>query len=152
MNRFFGIDGDVSTQLAPWLLRDLGLPLDIARFRLERQLRMRSDIAGGVIVIQPTRISDLASIPRPAWSIMPPSDPRIALGAWFHDEIYRKRGDVTLECGRRVRLSRKQCDQILCFEAMPDLHAEGWRQHAVYQALRRFGDQWEGNSFFERFT
>lgn len=151
MNRFFDIDGDVSTQLAPWKLKELGYPIDLARYRLEKQLRMRSDIAGGVMFIQPTRISDLASIPRPVWSIMPPSDPRIALGAWFHDELYKHHGRVVLESGTAVVLTRKQADHILAFEAMRDLMSDPWRQHAVYQALRRFGKGWPGESPLARF-
>lgn len=152
MNRFFDIPGDVSTQLAPWELKRLGYPINLAQYRLEKRLRFRSDIAGGVLVVREGRVSDLASIPRPVWSIMPPTDPRIALGAWFHDECYKKHGILTLECGRVVLLTRKQADQILAYEAMPELHAEPWRQHAVYHALRRFAKKWPQDSLLEKFT
>ena len=153
MNRFFDIPGDVSMQLSPWEARRRGLDWTKGWYELQRQLRMRSDIAGGVMIIQPTFVSDLASIPKPVWSLfMGPNDPRIALGAWFHDECYRKQGDIILECGRNVRLSRKQSDQILCFEAMPDLHASKWRQDAVYQALRRFGHSWQTDHWTERLS
>jgi hypothetical protein len=152
MNRFFDIPGDVSTQLAPWELKRLGYRIDLAQYRLSIKLRMASDVAGGVLLVHGGFISDLASIPRPAWSIMPPSDPRIALGAWFHDELYRKRGKVMLECGKILHLTRKQADQILAFEAMPELMADIWQQHAVYQALRRFGRSWPGESKLERFS
>jgi Protein of unknown function (DUF1353) len=151
MNRFFDIEGDVSTQLAPWKLKAMGYPVDHAQYKLKEKLRMRSDIAGGVLVVYPGRISDLASIPRPVWSIMPPTDPRIALGAWFHDELYKCLGSVMLECGKIVHLTRKQSDQILAFEAMPDLMADRWQQHAVYQAVLRFAKPWPGESFLYRF-
>src|SRR6059058_3805252 len=47
---------------------------------------------------------------------------------------------------------RKQCDTILAYEAMPDLSATAFQCSAVYQALRRFGQGWPGDSFWERFT
>ena len=152
MNRFFDIPGDVSTQLAPWELMRLGYPINHAKYRLHQVLRQRSDIAGGVLLVYAGFVSDLASIPRPVWSIMPPTDPRIALGTWFHDELYLKHGTVMLECGKIVHLTRKQADQILAYEAMPDLMAPRWMQHAVYHALRRGARTWPQDSYFERFT
>lgn len=151
--RFFGIDGDVSTQLAPWILKRRGLPLATPIFRLEKSFRFHSDIAGGVILVEDGFESDLASIPQFAWSIfMKPDDPRIELGAWVHDVIYRTCGDITLENGHHVKLSRKQADQILCFEAMKDLLATPFQIHAVYQSLRRLGIAWKGDGFLERFS
>lgn len=153
VNRFFNIDGDVSTQLAPWLIKAMGKPLDVPLYRLHEQIRFRSDIAGGVIVVPKGYVSDLASIPRFAWAIfMTPNDPRIELGAWVHDLLYEKRGAITLEDGRAVTLSRKDADRVLAHEAMVDLLATGPQRLAVYQALRRFGDGWPGDSIFERFN
>jgi len=153
MNRFFDIPGDVSMQLAPWEARNRGLDWTKGWYELQKQLRMRSDIAGGVMILQPTFVSDLASIPKPVWSLfMGPNDPRIALGAWFHDLLYGKKGKIILECGKGVQLSRKQADHVLAFEAMPDLMASRADQHAVYQALRRFGDRWDTEPWTERFT
>lgn len=152
MNRFFDIEGDLSTQLAPWILKEIGLPIDNAVFRLEKDLSFRSDIAGGVIAIHAPYNSDLASIPRALWQAMAPDDPRIELGAWVHDWLYQNQGKVLLDNATFTNLSRKQCDEILAFEAMPDLFAEKWQQHAVYQALRRFGQQWPKSSFMERLT
>ena len=138
MNRFFDIDGDVSVQLAPWVLREMGQPLNIA---------------GGVIVVEQGYVSDLASIPQFAWSIfMASDDPRIELGAWVHDLIYGSIGQIKLEDGRRVTLSRKQADNILVYEAMADLLATPAQQFAVYQTLRRLGPAWSNVSFLERFT
>lgn len=153
MNRFFDIDGDVSMQLAPWEARRRGLDWTRPWYELREPLRFRSDVAGGVIRLEVGEVSDLASIPKAAWSIfMCPADPRIALGAWFHDEIYGNQGSIVLACGKIVHLTRQQADHILAFEAMPDLMAAEHEQHAVYQALRRFGHQWPGQSPLERLT
>ena len=152
MNRFFDIQGDLSTQLAPWELVRMGKPIKTAWFRLEAALRFRSDIAGGVIVVPVGYLSDLASIPQVAWSVfMACDDPRIELGAWVHDLLYQSRGRLRLEEGNLVELTRKDADAILANEAMVDLQATGAQRQAVYQVLRRFGDQWEGNSCWERF-
>jgi len=152
MNRFFDIEGDLSTQLAPWELIKMGQPAKIALFRLETPLRFRSDIAGGVIVVPEGYLSDLASIPQCAWSVfMACDDPRIELGAWVHDLLYQARGRITLEGGEGSRLSRQDADAILAHEAMVDLGASAPQRQAVYQVLRRFGNQWEENSFWERF-
>ena len=152
MNRFFNIDGDVSIQFAPWKLRDKGKPVGIASFSLREPLRFRSDIAGGVIVVPKAYESDLASIPQFAWSIfMAPDDPRIELGGWIHDFIYGNEGKITLENNNSISLTRKQADEILAKEAMPDLLATKFRCFVVYQALRKFGRKWSNDSFSERF-
>ncbi|MDD5754696.1 MAG: DUF1353 domain-containing protein [Methylococcales bacterium] len=152
-NRFFDIEGDVSIQLAPWELKKRGKLVNIALFVLKENIRFRSDIAKGVIVVSATNEpSDLASIPKLAWScFMAPDDPRIELGSWVHDLIYGLEGKITLECGTEIKLTRKQADEILAKEAMPELFAENWRCSIVYQALRKFGKQWSNNSFLERF-
>ena len=153
MNRFFDIDGDISTELAPWKLLALGRPVKTALFQLQVPLRFRSDLASGVIVVPQDYLSDLASIPQFAWSIfMATDDPRIELGAWVHDLLYQNHGVVTLEDGSQTKLSRKDADAILAHEAMPDLLATGFQCGAVYQALRKFGQSWPGDSFWERFS
>ena len=153
MNRFFDINGDVSIQLAPWKLQAENNPIKIARFVLQIPIRFRSDIAGGVIVVPRGYDSDLASIPQFAWSIfMASDDPRIELGGWVHDLLYQYRGVVTLEVDGQTSLTRKQADTILAYEAMPDLMADSFQSLAVYQALRRFGQGWPGDSLWERFT
>jgi len=152
MNRFFDTAGDVSLQLAPWEARRRALDWTKGWYELVHPLRYRSDIAGGVICLDIGTLSDLATIPRPAWSVfMAPNDPRIALGAWFHDEAYGKHGNITLECGATVKISRKEADHMLAFEAMPELYATRTQQHKVYQALRRFGPMWPGDPPYERF-
>lgn len=152
-NRFFGVEGDVSLQLAPWELRRLNFPISTARFVLQHELRFRSDIARGVIVVEKGYRSDLASIPQFAWSIfMAPDDPRIELGGWVHDWLYEKNGVIVVEDVGPTKLSRKQADQILAHEAMPELGATPAQCATVYQALRRFGRAWPGDSFWERLS
>jgi len=153
MNRFFDIDGDVSTQLAPWVLQNQGRPVNTARFDLRVPIRFHSDIAGGVIVVSLPYQSDLASIPQFAWSIfMKPDDPRIELGGWVHDYLYDREGNIKLEGGENVLLSRKDADRILTEEAMPDLFATSFQCVTVYHALRKFGKGWKNDSFWERFN
>ena len=152
MNRFFDTDGDVSLQLSPQKLKAGGYPVDVALFELRENLRFRSDIAGGVIVVAAPYLSDLASIPQFAWSIfMEPDDPRIELGGWVHDVIYEHEGRLELEDGRVVQLTRRQADAILAYEAMPDLSSTPLQRWAVYWALRLFGHGWSHESFLERF-
>jgi hypothetical protein len=141
MNRFYDIEGDVSMQLAPWTLTALGIPTKSAWFHLREQIRFRSDIAGGDIIVPVEFLSDLASIPQFAWSLfMASDDPRIELGGWVHDLLYRHRGLLD-DCHLTARgqLTRRDCDRILAFEAMPDLGATRFQQRAVYVALRLFG-------------
>ena len=160
MRRFRDIDGDLSTQLAPWTLLRMGLPMK-AQFRLEQPLDFYSDIAGGTLTVPKGYESDLASIPAFAWSFfLAPDDPRIELGAWVHDLLYQFHGNALVWRGgftaggerllNAVMLTRAQCDAILAHEAMPELSATPFQCTAVYQALRCFGDGWPGDSLFER--
>jgi hypothetical protein len=151
MSRFGNIRGDTCIQLAPWECKREGFKVT-ALFELQVVLEMWSDIAGGTIVVPVGYVSDLATIPQFAWSIfLAPDDPRIELGAWVHDLLYQYRGKVTLKGGRVTNLTRAQSDSILANEAMLDLGANAWQRFAVFQALRRCGDGWPGDSFFERF-
>lgn len=130
MNRFFDIQGIASCELMPWESAKRGLSKTTGVFMLlESNFRFRSDIAGGIIKLPYGFISDLASIPTAvAWAVMDSDDQRISGGAWFHDYLYRNGGCVPVydEDGGVVKfthLSQRQCDSILCDEAMPDLGA-----------------------------
>jgi hypothetical protein len=108
----------------------------------EPRIRLRSDIAGGVLELVTGQISDLASIPTLVDSFcMASDDQRIAGGAWFHDDLYKNGGrvpiyDIDGTFIKIVFLARKQCDQILCDEAMPDLGASKADRWKVYTGLR----------------
>jgi hypothetical protein len=143
-DRFFNIIGDTCVQLRPQTLIELGYTkLNKAYYSLHAPIRFKSDIAGGVIVIPKGFISDIASIP--LW-LQPPfmksDDPRIALGAWVHDYLYVKRGNILLCNLTEVILTRDQCDRILTEEAMPHLMAKWWQCKLVYYALHFFGYKW----------
>jgi hypothetical protein len=147
-NRFYGSGGDLSTQLSPWQARAQGFDPAISIFRLERELRLRSDIAGGDIVVPVGFLSDLASIPRVAWSLgYDPDCNEMELASWFHDLCYSHVGKIPVTITgvavrprtKMVSLTRKQCDRILCYEGMAELGAKRWQQNAVYVLLRLFG-------------
>jgi hypothetical protein len=147
-NRFYGSGGDLSTQLSPWQARAQGFDPAISIFRLERELRFRSDIAGGDIVVPVGFLSDLASIPRIAWSLgYDPDCNEMELAAWHHDYNYSHVGKVpvvvhSVDARPRtvmVTLTRKQCDKILCDEGMTELGAKRWQRNVVYIMLRLFG-------------
>lgn len=151
INRFFNIRGDVSRQLAPWT-NEVMAAGGKALFELVEPVRFRSDLLGGIIEVPKGYISDLASIPQFAWSIfLAPDDPRIELGAWVHDLLYQSRGELWIE-GCRARYSRAMADRVLAYEAMTDLGASASQRWVVYEALRRFGDQWPGQTWKERWT
>ena len=145
MNRFFDIPTILSRELLPWEAKRRGLSERTGLFELAQTLRLRSDIAGGVIELDPGEISDLASIPSVVqWFVMDCDDQRIAGGAWFHDHLYQNGGlvDVYWEDGtlkKTVQLTREQCDRILCDEAMVDLGATDFDRWKVYRGLRLGG-------------
>ena len=143
MNRFYDSSGDLSTQLSPWLCKVMGFDPKLSIFRLEAPLRFRSDIAGGDIVVPVGFLSDLASIPRVAWTLFADPDANfMEMGAWIHDLLYQNVGVVPIlndPVVGWVHLSRKDADRVLAFEAMPDLGAAKWQQDFVYWALRLGG-------------
>lgn len=145
MNRFFNIAEFCLAELMPATLKAMGYRGRVALFKLRvADLEFRSDIAGGIISVLVGYLTDLASIPGFAWFLfMAPDDPRISAGAVVHDKLYESMGHITLKNGRSVVLTRKQCDQILAFEAMADLGATKLQQWCVYLALRWFGDRWK---------
>lgn len=143
-DRFFGIAEFCLGELMPAELKRLGIHERAANFTLHGAMRFRSDIAGGVIKVPDLYPTDLASIPAFAWGFfLAPDDPRISAGAVIHDWLYGNVGIVNLEDAGHTSLTRKQCDQILAFEAMKDLGATWLQQWCVYLALRWFGDRWK---------
>src|ERR1017187_10374714 len=97
-NRFFGTHGDLSVQLAPWTAKALGFDPKISLFLLKEPLQFRSDIAGGIITVPAGFISDLASIPRAAWSLgYDPDCQVLELAAWVHDLCYGRVGKIEVD-------------------------------------------------------
>ena len=126
----------------PWESKARGLPTDTGQFELAQRIKLRSDIAGGVLILEMGQVSDLASIPSLLeWATMNSDDQRISGGAWFHDFLYRNGGVVTVYNENEtpmftVTLTRSQCDCILCDEAMPDLSASWFDRVKVKTGLR----------------
>ena len=141
-NRFYAIPSILSRELMPWESAARGLPTDTGQFELAQRIKLRSDIAGGVLILEMGQVSDLASIPTIlAWITMDSDDQRISGGAWFHDFLYRNGGKVTIynedETVKCITvLTRSQCDCILCDEAMPDLGASWLDRVKVKTGLR----------------
>ena len=87
-------------------------------------------------------VTDLASVPRVFWAILPCFG-TYTDGAVVHDMLYHHNGVVLFkEDGRvalnRVTLTRKECDDVL-LEAMRDCHTPRWQQVVIYRAVRWFG-------------
>jgi len=156
MSRFVDMNGDpidgiISKELMPWRIRELGLDWTKGQYQLWTRFGFRSDILGGILDMEEGEVSDLASIPKPVHSIfLSPNDPRIAGGAWPHDKIYKLEGRLVLRCGKEVQITRRQADQLIAFEAMPELMASRWHQHATYQALQRGGRRWSNEHWTSR--
>ena len=146
-NRFYDIPFIASYELMPWESAKRGLPTDSGLFELAQRLKFRSDIAGGVLILEAGFVSDLASIPSVLeWATMNTDDQRISGGAWFHDMLYAQGGHIQTynedETTKAVvQLTRSQCDSILCDEAMPDLGASWLDRWKVKRGL------WIGGGF-----
>jgi len=73
-------------------------------------------------------VTDLASIPRPFWAIMPPHG-EYAKAAIVHDYIYRTPFE---------NFTRREADDIF-LEGMEVLGVAKWRRNVIYYAVRAFG-------------
>src|ERR1019366_4819777 len=86
MNRFYDIPSIQSRELLPWEAKRRGLSVTTGLFELiaqEQRVRLRSDIAGGDLVLDVGEVSDLASIPSVVqWFVMDCDDQRIAAGSF----------------------------------------------------------------------
>jgi hypothetical protein len=81
----------------------------------------------GDVLVPAGATTDLASIPRPVWSLFPP-DGEWVEAAVVHDYLYRTKG-------LQGRYSRAQADAVLR-DAMADLGVAGWKRAAIYAAVR----------------
>lgn len=138
MNRFHNITGLDVRELAPWELQRRGYPRNEALYELRMDMAFNSDIANGTIVVPQGFLTNDANIPALARPLLNSNAPVISLGAVLHDYLYSLKGWIT----EQRKISRDQADRILAFEAMPALGATAFQQHAVYRALKYFGDRW----------
>lgn len=79
-----------------------------------------------MIIVPIGFVTDLASIPRLFWNILPP-DGEYAKATIIHDYLYTTK-----------MFERKICDEIL-YEAMTALDVSTWKKKIIYGAVRLFG-------------
>lgn len=86
--------------------------------------------------------TDLASVPRIAWDLIPPMDAHIVEAAIVHDWLYYNMGferplnmPLAKKLGITPTFTRMQCDRILS-DAMKTCGAPWLERHIVYWAVR----------------
>lgn len=112
--------------------REKGWPVTLAS-----ELRYHHDKWGEIIVPAGTR-SDLASVPRFFWRVLPPFG-QYSRAAIVHDHL--------CELGRHGHphngMSSKAAHKVFR-DAMKDLDVPGWKRGVMYRAVKWFGPKWEG--------
>lgn len=106
---------------------------------------VRSD--GRVLTAPAGMTTDLASIPKIAWSIMPP-DGSWAYAATIHDDCYRTRGTFVWHWPHSTKvfegmprgppLTRADCDETFR-QAMVATGVEDWKRVVIFEAVRAGG-------------
>lgn len=98
--------------------------------------------SGETITVPAGALTDLASIPRFAWSLGFPPDGAWAKAAVVHDFLYKTRGACRLgtACWRtRIKpYSRAEADEVLR-EAMAVLGVPSWQRFVIWLAVRLGG-------------
>lgn len=94
--------------------------------------------SGVTIYVEHGSRTDLASIPRLAWSLLPPDGPWLK-AAVLHDKLYETKGNVA-RLGHPALFTREEADAILR-EAMGVLGVPAWKQQAIWAAVRVGGAQ-----------
>lgn len=92
-----------------------------------------------VIIVKKGLITDFASMPFGVRNILP-KDGAWTRGSLFHDELYKYRGVLPVDCfrGPEKIYSQKDCDQI--FDEINKITGVSWWQRfLIYNALRMFG-------------
>lgn len=106
---------------------------DGQRFRLNSRFRFWSDVLKEMVEVPARFVTDLASIPRPLWSILPPWE-RYGPAAVLHDWLYWQQ-----DC------ERDEADQVLR-EAMDVLSVDVVAVAKIYAGVRLGGQaSWERN-------
>ena len=93
---------------------------------------------GETITVPAGFVTDLASIPRPVWSLYPPDGPW-AQAAVIHDFLYITKGTGVWHgrhgVSRAAPYSRTEADGILR-QAMDDIGVPGFQRDVVWSAVR----------------
>lgn len=106
-------------------------PIDETKWVLGEPLIYKSS-ASLTIIVPKEYETDLASIPRILWSIMPPFG-FYSSAAVVHDWIYNNKGSVS-----GYFLTRKRADTIL-LNAMLESNVPKIKAYTIYHAVRLFG-------------
>lgn len=122
------------------VLPELQHILDSTGWDVTNAAQFHSDRFNCNVTVAPPFRTDLASVPRFAWLLIPRDDKNIVEPAVFHDWLY---SNVGWPMGRAFRsattvLTRRECDRILS-DAMKLAGAPWWKRHAVYWAVRLGG-------------
>lgn len=80
----------------------------------ETQNRVCTMFAGHTITVPEGFVTDLASVPRPFWNILPPFG-HYDRAAIIHDYLYGSKGEIG-----SIKLTRAQCDEIFRSEMIAD--------------------------------
>ncbi len=105
---------------------------DGRNFTIDNEFRFITT-TGLAVVVPKGFVTDLASIPRGLWWLLPPFGTYVD-AAIVHDRLYRTHGSAV----EGTSLNRKQCDDIL-LEAMRDHKTPRWQQIVIYRNVRWFG-------------
>jgi hypothetical protein len=121
----------MSAFLTPLWLEDV----DGRRWVVAAPFRYESTLLRGVVVVPAGTETNLASIPRVAWALLPQS------GKWnraavLHDAGYN--GCLRTEDGTRIHLIKPLCDKLF-LEAMQLAGVNRVLAGLMYRAVARFG-------------
>jgi hypothetical protein len=106
---------------------------------LSQPLSFASDIGPAVITVPPGVVTDLASIPRWAWVLLPPDGPWVK-AAIIHDFLYATGGDgKAWNRDSSIKplkvFTRAEADRVL-LEAMVNRHVGAFQRTIIYLAVR----------------
>lgn len=85
--------------------------------------------SGRYVLVPDGALTDLASIPRAFWTLLPPDGPWLK-AAVVHDHLYRQRGVTDQRAW-----TRREADEILR-EAMGVLGVPAWKRGVIFAAVR----------------
>jgi hypothetical protein len=81
--------------------------------------------------------TDFASVPRPLWSLFPPTD-QYTPAAVVHDSLYQD--PYLYLSGTRYRIDKATADKIF-LEAMTVLNVPAWKRNTIYFAVKFGGSK-----------
>lgn len=89
------------------------------------------------ITVPKGTLSDLASVPRILWAIIP-RDGLASGPAEIHDWLYKNKGLIVRPLQPNIILSRAECDEVL-LQALLDAGCTPAKAYTMYYAVRSFG-------------